>query len=283
MHFAHPAPHLMKPQFLPGLAGGLVACLLAGCYQVPVTGRHALSIVDDKEVTKMSIAAFDDMKARNRISNDKELNAELQRVGERLQRAIPMEDIPDADWEFVLFDNQQVNAFAMAGGKVGVFSGLFKIAQNEDQLASVVAHEIGHVTAKHIHEQLSQQMAMNTGGLLGSVALMGSGLGTLTSMGVMEAYGIGTEASTLVFDRKKEKEADHIGLIYMARAGYDPHEAIKVLERLEEEMGSGQPESAFGSTHPSNPERIRDLEAEMPQAMKAQAEGQIKPVQVLVK
>ncbi len=273
----------MNTKLLSVLAVVPAALLLHGCYQVPVTGRHSLSLVDDKEVTKMSIAAFDEMKAHNRISNDKDLNAELQRVGERLQRAVPIWDMPDADWEFVLFDNPQINAFAMAGGKVGVFTGLFKIVQNDDQLASVMAHEIGHVTAKHIHEQLSQEMALNTGGLIGGVALMGSGAGLLTSTAVMEAYGIGSEASGFAFDRKKEKEADHIGLIYMARAGYDPHEAIKVLEKLEEEEGNGQPESAFGSTHPSNPERIAALEAEMPEALRAQEDAKIKPVPVLVK
>lgn len=273
----------MKSHPLSLLALGVAASLLAGCYEVPVTGRHALNIVDDKDVTKMSVAAFDQMKATNRISHDVALNEELQRVGERLQKTIPMEDIPDADWEFVLFDNPQVNAFAMAGGKVGVFTGLFKIVQNEDQLASVVAHEIGHVAARHIHEQLSQEMAMQTGGVLGSVALMGSSAGFLTQEAIMQAYGIGATASGFAFDRKKEKEADHIGLVYMARAGYDPHEAVKVLEKLEEEMGSGQSESAFGSTHPSNPERISALEAEMPQALRAQEDAKIKPVPVVVK
>src|SRR5471032_2155956 len=95
----------MKSRFLPILAAAIAACLLAGCYQVPVTGRHALSLVDDKEVTKMSIAAFDEMKAHQRISNDKERTAQLERVGARLQQSVPLEDMPDADWEFVLFDN----------------------------------------------------------------------------------------------------------------------------------------------------------------------------------
>ena len=262
-------------------------CLLAGCYQVPVTGRHALNIVDDKEVTKMSIAAFDEMKAHQRLSNDKARIEQLQRVGERIQKAIPFEDMPDADWEFVLFDNQDINAFAMAGGKVGVFAGLFKVVQNDDQLASVIGHEIAHVTAKHIHEQLSREMAVNTVGTVGGVALMGtmggSLAGSLTTEAIMSAYGLGTGVTGLAFDRAKEKEADHIGLIYMARAGYDPAEAVKVLEKLEEETGDGRPESTFLSTHPSNPERIRALQNEMPEALKAQEQGRYKPVPVLVK
>ena len=265
------------------LLAAAAAVLSAGCYQVPVTGRHALSLVDDKEVTKMSIAAFDDMKAHNKISTDAEHNAQLQRVGERLQKAVPIWDMPDADWEFVVFDNPQINAFAMAGGKVGVFTGLFKIAQNDDQLASVIGHEIAHVTAKHIHEQLSREMAVNTAGMVGGVALMGSSMGILSTEAIMQAYGLGAGVTGLAFDRSKEKEADYIGLMYMARAGYDPQEAINVLERLEEETANEKTESSFLSTHPSNPDRIQQLREAMPKALKERELGQIKPVQVIVK
>ena len=257
--------------------------LLAGCYQVPVSGRHALSLVDDKEVTKMSIAAFDDMKRHYPISKDRERIAQLQRVGERLQKAVPIWDMPDADWEFVVFDVPQINAFAMAGGKVGVFSGLFKIAENDDQLASVIGHEIAHVTAKHVHEQLSQQMALNTGGMLGSVALMGSGAGMLTSSAIMGVYGLGTDLTGFAFDRNKEKEADFIGLMYMARAGYDPEEAVKVLEKLDAESGSQPTPPAFLSTHPSNPDRISQIQQAMPKALKEREQGAIKLVPTIIK
>ena len=273
----------LPPRFaaLATVAGTL---LFSGCYQVPVTGRHAISMVDDKEVTKMSIAAFDDMKAHTPISRDKERTAQLQRVGERLQRTIPIWDMPDADWEFVLFDSQDINAFAMAGGKVGVFMGLFKIVENDDQLASVMGHEIAHVTAKHVHEQLSQQLLMQTGGVVGSVALMGTGASFLTTDALMSVYGLGTAATGFAFDRKKEKEADHIGLMYMARAGYDPEEAVKVLDKLEQEtagMGNGGP--SWMSTHPSNPERIAALQAAMPEALKAREQSTIKPTSMIIK
>lgn len=254
------------------------ALLLAGCNQVPVTGRHALSLVDDKEVTKMSIAAFDEMKAHTPISHDAKRNDQLQRVGDRIQRAVPIWDMPDADWEFVLFESPDINAFAMAGGKVGVFMGLFKIVENDDQLASVIGHEIAHVTAKHVNEQLSQQLAMQTGGMIGGIALMGTGAGLLTESALMSAYGLSTDGLGAAFDRNKEKEADHIGIMYMAKAGYDPEEGIKVLERLEEETGqqvAGQ--SSFLSTHPSNPERIAQLRALMPEAMKVRERSTIAP------
>ena len=267
---------------LPAVLGG--AMLFTGCYQVPVTGRHAVNLVDDAEVTKMSIAAFDDLKSHNPISKDKARIAQLRRVGERLQQAVPIWDMPDADWEFILFDSQDINAFAMAGGKVGVFMGLFKIVDNDDQLASVIAHEISHVTAKHVHEQLSQQLLMQTGGMLGGIALMGTGAGYLTETAIMNVYGLGTAATGFAFDRSKEKEADHIGLIYMARAGYDPEEAIKVLDKLEQEtagMSGGGP--SWTSTHPSNPERIAALQAAMPEALKVREQSTIKAVPTVIK
>ena len=267
----------MKP--FPAFAAAAAALsLFSGCNQVPVTGRHALSLVDDREVTKMSIAAFDELKAQTPISHDTKRIEQLQRVGERIQHAVPFDQMPDADWEFVVFESPDINAFAMAGGKVGVFMGLFKVVENDDQLASVIGHEIAHVTAKHVNENLSQQLALQTGGLLGSVALMGTGAGLLTESGIMAAYGLGSEGLGAAFDRGKEKEADHIGIMYMAKAGYDPEEGIKVLERLEEETGqqvAGQ--SSFLSTHPSNPERIQQLRDLMPQALKVRERSGIAP------
>ena len=264
-------------------AVALAALLLAGCYEVPVTGRHAVNLVDDKEVTKVSIASFDEMKHSIPISRDKEQNAMLQRVGDRIAKVV-FWDMPDADWEFVVFDQpKEINAFAMGGGKVGVFSGLFKIIDNDDQLASVIGHEIAHVTAKHVHEQLSQQMVANTGGLIGGVALMGSGAGMLTTQGLMSVYGLGAGMTGLAFDRKKEKEADYIGLMYMARAGYDPNESVKVLEKLDAETANQPAIPAFLSTHPSNPERISQLLDSIPKAQKLREQSAIEVKPTLIK
>lgn len=242
----------------------LSALLLASCYQVPVTGRRAMNLVDDKEVTKMSIGMFDDMKRQYRISRDKEKNEQLQRVGERISKVV-FWDMPDADWEFVVFDNPQINAFAMAGGKVGVFTGLFKIVKNDDQLASVISHEIAHVTAKHVHEKLSEQMAMNTAGAVGMIGGLAAGTPALGVLG--DVYGLSTGLVGLSWDRKKEKEADYIGLMYMSRAGYNPEEAIKVMEGLEAEEANQPAVSAIWSTHPSNPERQVALLEAMPKAL----------------
>jgi metalloendopeptidase OMA1, mitochondrial len=263
------------------LAVSVAAFTLVSCYRVPVTGRSAMNLVDDKEVTKMSIAMFDDMKRQYRISKDRAKNEQLQRVGNRIAKVV-FWDMPDADWEFVVFDNNQINAFAMAGGKVGVFSGLFKIAKTDDQLASVIAHEIAHVTAKHVHEKLSQAMAVNTVGTVGMIGAGVSGVPVLTTSALSTAYGLGTTVGGLAFDRKKEKEADYIGLMYMARAGYDPQEAIRVIEALEMESSSAAP-PAFLSTHPSHPERIIQLMDAMPKALEERAKSNVKSSPVIVR
>jgi metalloendopeptidase OMA1, mitochondrial len=244
----------------------LTASLLAGCYEVPVTGRKAMNLVDDKEVTKMSIGMFDDMKRRYKLSRDKDRIAQLQRIGDRISKVV-FWDMPDADWEFVVFDVPQVNAFAMAGGKVGVFTGLYKIAKTDDQVASVIAHEIAHVTAKHVHEKLSRDMAVTTVGAVGMIGGMASGVSGLTVDALGQVYGISTGISGFAFDRAKEKEADYVGLMYMARAGYDPQAAVSVLEALEAESANDPVQPAFLSTHPSHPERIIQLMDAMPKAL----------------
>jgi metalloendopeptidase OMA1, mitochondrial len=258
------------------------ALLLSGCYEVPVTGRNAMNLVDDKDVTRMSIAMFDDMKAQYRLSRDRALNDQLQRVGNRIAKVV-FWDMPDAEWEFVVFDNPQINAFAMAGGKVGVFAGLFKIVKNDDQLASVIAHEIAHVTARHIHEKLSRELAVNT---VGTVGILGVGLGgapLITTQALSAAYGLSTAVGGLAFDRKKEKEADYIGLMYMARAGYNPEEAIKVIEALELMSANEPVPPPFLSTHPTHPERIIQLMDAMPKALQEREQSSVKTAPIIVR
>jgi predicted Zn-dependent protease len=255
----------------------------SGCYQVPVTGRSAVSMVSDKQVAQQSIEAFAELKKRYPLSRNREYNERVQQVGDRLSKVV-FWDVPDAEWEFIVFEvPQQINAFAMAGGKVGVFTGLFKIIQNDDQLASVLAHEIAHVAAHHVNERLSQDMAIQGGGLIVGGVMAGSGSGSITSGAVLDAYGLTTGITAVGFDRKKEKEADHIGLIYLARAGYNPEEAIKVLERLEEESAGKPLPPAWLSTHPSSPERILQLMDLMPKALEVYQQSGRKQTPVLIK
>lgn len=267
-------PHLVLP--------ALAVLLFAGCYQVPVTGRRAMNLVDDKEVTKMSIAMFDDMKKRYRLSRDQARIDQLQRVGDRISKVV-FWDMPDADWEFVVFDVPQINAFAMAGGKVGVFTGLFKVARTDDELASVIAHEIAHVTAKHVHEKLSRELAVDTVGTVGTIGGLAGGASGLTVSALSQVYGLTTGISGFAFDRAKEKEADYIGLMYMARAGYDPQAAVRVLENLESASANDPVQPAFLSTHPTHPERILQLMDAMPKALAEKEKGAANATPIVIR
>ncbi|MEY2881108.1 MAG: repeat-containing protein YfgC precursor, partial [Verrucomicrobiota bacterium] len=261
----------LSPRIALSLAAGLV---LAGCYEVPVTGRKALNLVNESEMAKISAVGFAEIKAKTRLSRNETHIALVERIGERLRGVVPIWDMPDADWEFLVFDAKDVNAFAMAGGKGGVYEGLFKIIDNEDQLAFVMAHELAHVTAKHVHERVSHALAMQSVGLLGTAALMVNGVGALSQEALMSAYGFGAAAGGLAFDRRMEREADYIGLMYMAQAGYDPNESIKVLDRLNTlHEAAGMGSGSWLSTHPSHPERIIALLDAMPKALKTRDEA----------
>ncbi|AOS43669.1 TPR repeat-containing protein YfgC precursor [Lacunisphaera limnophila] len=276
------APRLSPALRLAGLALCGVLLVSSGCYQVPVTGRAAVNMVSDEAVVKMSQTAFADLKKRTPLSRNQADQARVRQIGERLAK-VAFWDVPAADWEFVVFDSpQQINAFAMAGGKVGVYSGLFQICHNDDQLASVLAHEIAHVAAKHVNERLSQDMAIQGGGLLVGGVMSTTGAGAIPANAVLNAYGLSSSITATGFDRGKEKEADHIGLIYMARAGYNPEEAPKVIENLEQASAGRVTPPAFLSTHPSYPERILQLLDLMPQALEIyQRSGQTRAPQLV--
>lgn len=233
-----------------------------------------MNLTSDTKVAEMTIAAFEQMKGEMPISTNATYNELLQTVGNRISQQV-FWDMPMAEWEFVVFDQNEVNAFAMPGGKVGVFEGLFQIARTEDELASVIAHEIAHVTARHTHERMSQQMVIGAGGqavnILASVTGAGiAGLGggsyiNVTPM-IMGLYGIGTGSVAQAWDQKKEAEADHIGIMYMAKAGYDPNAAITVMERmveLEDMRGGG----TYNSTHPSSLDRLNALHSYLDEAL----------------
>lgn len=277
------SPRMKSASHLPGLVF-LGACLFAsGCYEVPVTGRNAVNMVSDDSVIKVSAEAFADFKKRYPVTRNRSYQERVQRVGERIARAA-FWDVPGADWEFVVLEApDQINAFAMAGGKVGVFTGLFKIVHNDDQLASVMAHEIAHVAAKHVNERLSQAMAMQGGNLVLGGLMSTTPVNSITANAVLEAYGLTAGLTATGFDRRKEKEADHIGIMYMARAGYNPEEAPKVIENLEQANTGQATPPALLSTHPSYPERILQMIDLMPKALEAYRQSGQKQSPQLVK
>lgn len=258
---------------------GFSACLvfLAGCYTVPETGRSSLNLMPESVLQQQASAAFDQMQDQAKVSSDPQKIARVERIGTRVLRAAgPTGDLPPPeDWEFVVFeDDETINAFAMPGGKVGVYTGLMNLAQTDDQLAAVIGHEIAHVSARHGNERMSQALIRAGGAVALGYAVKDED--EKTQQAVMLAYGVGTQVGGMLpFSRLHENEADKIGLMYMARAGYDPRAAVQFWQRMEDKSGGKAPPELL-STHPSHGTRIERLREQLPEAMEAyrQAGGQ---------
>ena len=245
----------------------LAAILPDGCTTSPVTGRRHLNLVSAGEETQLGLTSFEQLKTNTPISHDAALNAMVQRVGKRLAD-VAAKDLPNAQWEFVLFESKEANAFCLPGGKVGVYSGILPITKDEAGLATVLGHEIGHATAHHGSERMSDAMAVQ-----GVGQLLGSAVDEKYQSVAMLAYGgIAKVGVELPFSRKQESEADHIGLIYMAKAGYDPAAAVSFWERFAEynkQQGGTSGASfltKFFRTHPVDEVRIADLKKLLPEA-----------------
>lgn len=245
------------------LAAG-AALILAGCYTVPETGRSALNLIGDDQLALMAQEQFSTMKQEVPISTNRAYNEQVQRVGRRIAQVVG-DEIENPEWEFVVFEDDQINAFAMPGGKVGVYTGLLKLVDSDDELATVMGHEIGHVIAKHGSERVSQGMIAELGAV-GLGIFLGDQSQTTQQLAMM-AYGVGAQVGALLpFSRLQEREADHIGLIYMARAGYDPRAALSFWEKMSNASGGGAPPQ-FLSTHPNHEDRIRRLRDLIPEVM----------------
>jgi metalloendopeptidase OMA1, mitochondrial len=233
---------------------GLVCAALTACQAAPITGRNQLIVLPESQDAQMGLDAYQQILAESEISKDPVLNRRVEEVGRRIAAASPH---PDWDWQFTVIENDEPNAFALPGGKVGVNTGLFQVAENDDQLAAVMGHEVAHAIARHGAERMSQQVLMQMG-------LAGLGVATDAT-----TAGLAAQAATLVitlpYSRTQEAEADHIGMIYMAKAGYDPRQAIVLWQNFEKFGGDRPPE--FMSTHPAPGSRIANLESLLPQAM----------------
>ncbi len=244
------------------LLGGMLT--LSGCYTVPETGRRAFIATPLSQEVALGASAFQEIKQQERVSTDPEAIARVSEVGRRIA-AVAADDMPDLEWEFVVFDDDDtINAFALPGGKVGVYTGLLDIAETDDHLAAVIGHEIAHVTARHGGERMTRAI---------SLAAAGIGLGIATrdsehQNAIMIAYGLGsTLAVELPFSRRAEKEADEVGIMYAARAGFDPRKAVDFWQRMHA-VAEGRPQvPTLLSTHPSDQQRIAHLKSLMPEAM----------------
>ncbi len=237
--------------------------LVAACATVPFTHRHQLLFTSEGSENRMGYQAFQQIKQHYKICHDPEINALVQKVGRRLAAAAHR---PDYRWEFVVFDSKEANAFCLPGGKVGVFTGILKYTKNEAGLATVLAHEVGHALARHAGERLSQGMLAQIGGI-GLGAALG-GMSPVAGQAVMEGYSLGAQLGILLpYSRTQEYEADHIGLIIMAKAGYDPDQALAFWKRMmAKDKNAKMPQ--FLSDHPSDANRIKQIEALLPEARK---------------
>lgn len=254
-----------------------MSLLFSSCGSVPVTGRKQLNLVSNQEVLTISLQQYQQFIKSAPISNDKKNTALVQKVGRNIANAVETylknngyaDELSSYAWEFNLVKIPDVNAFCMPGGKIVVYEGILPYTQDETGLAVVLGHEVAHAVAKHANERMSQQMMTEYG-----TAAIGTALGG-TSAGVQQAaaaaIGLGSQYGILLpYSRKQELEADKLGLIFMAMAGYNPSQAAAFWTRMSQQ-GSSTPE--FMSTHPSDNTRIQQIEKDLPEAMKYYKSG----------
>lgn len=245
-----------------------------GCSTVPITGRKQLSFIPQNQLVASSIESYHQLLSESKISQDAQKKQMVVDVGkkiaasaEQFMRENGMEkELQNYQWEFNLIeDDKTVNAFCMPGGKIAVYTGILPVTQDETGLAVVLGHEVAHALANHGGERMSQLLIVQVGATSLSAAL--SGQPAQTRQLLLQAFGLGANVGVLLpYSRSHELEADHIGLILMARAGYDPRSAIPFWQRMGNLGGERPPE--FLSTHPAPERRIEDIRNEIPEAMK---------------
>ena len=262
--------HTLKPQLIT-LCGLLL--LQLSCSEVEITGRQQFNIVPDSMINSMSFQSYGEFLSQHKLSGNAEQTAMVKRVGSRIQAAVERyclenycsEKLAGYQWEFNLVEDPNVNAWCMPGGKVVVYTGILPLTQGEAGLAVVMGHEIGHAFAKHGAERMSQGLLVEMGGIALSKAI--ETRPDKTKELFMQSYGLGTQVGILLpYSRLHENEADRLGLIFMAMAGYNPQEAVAFWQRMAaEKKGTQTPELL--STHPADATRIQNLQSLIPEAM----------------
>ncbi|KQW78689.1 M48 family metallopeptidase [Brevundimonas sp. Root1279] len=235
---------------LPILAAVALTALVGGCAYNDTLGRNQFLIVDDSSLTQQSEAAWAEALRTQPTSSDAAANARIRRVGERVVDAA---SLGDRRWDYAVFVSKSPNAFVLPSGKIGVTTGLLALVQNDDQLAAVLGHEVGHVVARHAAERYSTTAATSIA-LSGVQSVAGDYAQAAGALG-----GLGAQFGVLLpFSRRDELEADRLGVDYMQRAGYKPSEAIALWRLMQTQRQGGTPE--FASTHPSDESRIAALQ-----------------------
>ena len=267
------ASNLLKQPVV--LVIAIVSACVVSCAEVPITHRKSLHLVPDSELLSLSYQQYGQVLNRSRLSADTEEVQMVRRVGNRIARSAEafLRDAGQGDrlknytWQFNLIDDEKtINAWVMPGGRAAVYSGILRYTQNENGLAVVLGHEVGHAIAGHGNERMSEALVVELGGTALAVALSQRPQQTRTMF--MTAYGAGADLGFLLpYSRLEESEADRIGLVLMARAGYDPRQALPFWERMKrQEGGSHIPELL--STHPAPDSRIENIKKYIPDALK---------------
>lgn len=238
-----------------------LAVLWAACATVPYTNRKQLSLFSSGQEIQLGTEAYDDILKKTPKSKNQDWQKRLNTVGHNIAKVASRDDF---QWEFNVLEGQDVNAFALPGGKVAFWDGIMPICGDDNGIAVVMGHEVAHAIARHGAERMSQGLGANILGQVLAVGLGGSDPATRDQ--VLQLYGVGANVGVMLpFGRKHESEADHIGLILMAKAGYDPRAAADFWRRMSAKGGQKPPE--FLSTHPSDETRIRQIEEWLPEAL----------------
>ena len=248
--------------------------LISSCSTVPVTGRKQFDLIPGSFMLSTSFQQYDEFIKSHKLSDNQPETRMVKSVGSRIQRAVEnymaanhiSKELRDYKWEFNLVEDKEINAWCMPGGKVVVYTGILPVTENESGLAVVMGHEIAHAVAKHGNERMSEMLLAQLGGMTLAVALKDKPEKTRQIW--MTAFGVGAQVGFMLpYSRVQESEADHLGLIFMASAGYDPHVAVAFWERMSK-SSSGQKPPEFLSTHPSDETRIKKIKEQLPEALK---------------
>ena len=253
----------------------VVAALLVSCgttSTVPITGRKQHLMVSDQQVLSLANQQYQEYMTSAKPSTNAQQTAMVKRVGQRLANAVVQylnehnlgNEVSQYQWEFNLVQDNQVNAWCMPGGKIVVYEGLLPVTQDETSLAIVLGHEIAHAVAKHSAEQMSTQIKQQYGAQALSMILSGAGANANLQQIAGQVWGLGAKGFGAKYSRNHESEADHLGIIFAAMAGYDPAKAVDFWQRMSQATGGGS--TSWLSTHPSDATRIRQIQEWLPEA-----------------
>ena len=253
----------------------MVAVVLAGCgtqHTVPITGRTQTLMVEDGQVLSLATQQYQEFMKSAKLSTNQANTAMVKRVGQNLANAVTSymnanglgSELANFNWTFNLVQNQEANAWCMPGGLIVVYEGILPITQDESSLAIVMGHEIAHAVARHSAEQMSTQMKQQQGLQIGAALAGMLGVGTNTTSLISAVVANGFNFKNLSYSRNHESEADHMGLIFAAMAGYDPQTAVTFWQRMA--ASSTNKTSEFLSDHPSDETRIRQIQGWLPEA-----------------